>query len=147
MITVAKCFDPIGSSSGHHYEPINYKAAYAVGSKHVATLIIINQFFLRKILLLIVPSENTPGWLPQKKKETNLAVEICMSVLCDIIRINILDVSVDCVYGIHYQDERVNEDEIKRSCYIYRWKRMHTEFGQRSWRNENVRQTQTQRKG
>jgi len=31
MIRVTTCFDPIGSSSGLHYEPINYKAAYILG--------------------------------------------------------------------------------------------------------------------
>ena len=31
MIRVATCFDPTGSSSGLHYEPINYKAAYILG--------------------------------------------------------------------------------------------------------------------
>ena len=28
MIRMATCFDPVGSSSGFHYEPDNYKAAY-----------------------------------------------------------------------------------------------------------------------
>jgi len=28
---VATCFDTIGSSSGLHYEPVNYKAAYIIG--------------------------------------------------------------------------------------------------------------------
>jgi len=31
MITVATCFEPIGSSSGLHYEPVNYKAVYILG--------------------------------------------------------------------------------------------------------------------
>jgi len=30
-IRVATCFIPIGSSSGLHYEPINYKSAYILG--------------------------------------------------------------------------------------------------------------------
>jgi len=28
---VTTCFDPVGSSSGLHCEPVNYKAAYIVG--------------------------------------------------------------------------------------------------------------------
>ena len=31
IIRVATCFDPTGSSSGLHYEPVNYKAAYSFG--------------------------------------------------------------------------------------------------------------------
>jgi hypothetical protein len=31
MIRVATCFDPIGSSSGLRYEPVNYKAVYILG--------------------------------------------------------------------------------------------------------------------
>ena len=31
MIRVATCFGPVGSSSGLHYEPINYKSAYIIG--------------------------------------------------------------------------------------------------------------------
>jgi len=31
IIRVATCFDPIGSSSGLHYEPVNYKATYIRG--------------------------------------------------------------------------------------------------------------------
>ena len=31
MIRVATCSDPIGSSSGLHYEPVNYKTAYILG--------------------------------------------------------------------------------------------------------------------
>jgi len=32
LIRVATCFDPIGSSSGLHYEPVNYKVAYILGT-------------------------------------------------------------------------------------------------------------------
>ena len=32
IIRVATCFDPIGSSSGLHYEPVNCKAAYILGN-------------------------------------------------------------------------------------------------------------------
>ena len=35
IIRVATCFDPIGSSSGLHYEPVNYRAAYIVRSSIV----------------------------------------------------------------------------------------------------------------
>jgi len=31
MIRVATCFDPTGSSSGIHYEPINCEVAYILG--------------------------------------------------------------------------------------------------------------------
>jgi len=31
MIRVATCFEPTGSSSGLHYEPVNCKAAYILG--------------------------------------------------------------------------------------------------------------------
>jgi len=31
MIRVATCFDPIGSSSGLRYEPVNYKAVNILG--------------------------------------------------------------------------------------------------------------------
>jgi len=31
MIRAATCFDPTGSSSGLHYEPVNCKAAYILG--------------------------------------------------------------------------------------------------------------------
>jgi len=37
-----------------------------VGSKHVATLITINQLCLTENLLLAIPSENTSRWLPSK---------------------------------------------------------------------------------
>ena len=42
IIRVATCFDPIGSSSGLHYEPVNYKVAYILGiPKQCLQLIII----------------------------------------------------------------------------------------------------------
>jgi len=31
VIRMATCFDPIGSSSGLHHEPVNYKAAHVLG--------------------------------------------------------------------------------------------------------------------
>jgi len=31
IIRAATCFDPTGPSSGLHYEPVNYKAAYIIG--------------------------------------------------------------------------------------------------------------------
>jgi hypothetical protein len=63
------------------------------------------------------------------ENDTNLGVETCMSLLWDIISINMLDFSVECVYELHYQDEQVNEDEVKRTCHLCTGKRMHTEFG------------------
>ena len=51
-IRLATCFEPTGSSSGLHYEPVNVRRRPdddPVGSKHVASLIIINNYLFNSI--------------------------------------------------------------------------------------------------
>ena len=44
IIRVATCFDPIGSPSGLHYEPVNHKAAYILGN---VSSLIVNWFIVK----------------------------------------------------------------------------------------------------